>query len=79
MGDRIIQMICECRFFFPGYCSDCFSFPIEQHKDKNICRLSIELLDTEDTHSEDPVEVEVRTRLSIHFQTEILSDTKFSE
>ena len=30
----------------------------QQHKDKNICRLSLELLDTEDTHSEDPVEVE---------------------
>lgn len=30
----------------------------QQHKDKNICRLSMELLDTEDTHSEDPVEVE---------------------
>ena len=58
--------------FFPGYCIDCFSFPIEQHKDKNICRLSIELLDTEDTHSEDPVEVEVRpvSRLPIYFQTE---------
>ena len=59
-------------FSVPGYCIDCFFFPIEQHKDKNICRLSIELLDTEDTHSEDPVEVEVRpvTRLPIHFQTE---------
>ena len=34
-------------------------FAIQQHKDKNICRLSIELLDTEDSHSEDPVEVEV--------------------
>lgn len=30
----------------------------QQHKDKNICRLSMELLDTDDTHSEDPVEVE---------------------
>ena len=67
-------------FFLDIVVINCFTFPIEQHKDKNICRLSIELLDTEDTHSEDPVEVEVRpvARLSIHFQTEILSDTKFS-
>ena len=37
--------------------------PAQQHKDKNICRLSLELLDTEDTHSEDPVEVEVLLRV----------------
>ncbi|XP_031549385.1 paired amphipathic helix protein Sin3a-like isoform X2 [Actinia tenebrosa] len=28
------------------------------HKDKNICKLSLELLDTGDTNSEDPLEVE---------------------
>ena len=45
-----------------------FCFSIQQHKDKNICRLSIELLDTEDTHSEDPVEVEVRPVTSVSIQ-----------
>lgn len=38
--------------------SDENCYKVVIHKDKNICRLSIELLDTEDTHSEDPVEVE---------------------
>lgn len=38
--------------------SDENCYKVVIHKDKNICRLSIELLDTEDSHSEDPVEVE---------------------
>ena len=70
--------------FFPGYrVTNCFPSPIEQHKDKNICRLSIELLDTEDTHSEDPVEVEVRRTsykaIDTFSNKEILFDTKFED
>lgn len=38
--------------------SDENCYKVVIHKDKNICRLSMELLDTDDTHSEDPVEVE---------------------
>ncbi|XP_068710577.1 paired amphipathic helix protein Sin3a-like isoform X1 [Montipora foliosa] len=38
--------------------SDENCYKVVIHKDKNICRLSLELLDTDDSHSEDPVEVE---------------------
>ncbi|EDO41458.1 predicted protein, partial [Nematostella vectensis] len=49
------------------------------HKDMNICRVSLELLDTDDTHSEDPVEVEASSKWNDYVQRFVGSEEVSAE